>query len=53
MKFKIEDFKQVVLIGEKDGDAWIDWDTKSIEEAIKLTESALAYLKRAKYTKKS
>ena len=41
-------YTQLILIGEEDGEYWIYWDTKSLDETETLLKSALTYIKAQK-----
>ena len=41
---KVKSEKQVVLITESNGNAYIDWDTRSLEDTRKLLECGLRYI---------
>lgn len=41
---KVNDYKQVILIGESDGKSCIHWNTKDKKELIRLLNNALHYV---------
>ena len=41
-------YSQLILIGEEDGESWIYWDTKSLDETETLLKSSLSYIKAQK-----
>jgi hypothetical protein len=41
-------YSQVILIGEEDGEAWVYWDTKNLNEAEALLRAALTHIQREK-----
>lgn len=41
---KVKEYKQVILIGESDGQAYIHWNTKDKKELIRLLNNALHYV---------
>lgn len=41
---KVNEYKQVILIGESDGQAYIHWNTKDKKELLRLLNNAIHYV---------
>ena len=41
---KVNEYKQVILIGESDGQSYIHWNTKDKKELLRLLNNAMHYV---------
>lgn len=41
---KVNEYKQVILIGESDGQSYIHWNTKDKKELLRLLNNSIHYV---------